>query len=197
MSSITSESVFAVSGGAKGITARCVERLAAHCGCKFVLMGRSRLEDDPAWAANAADEGALKQAAMNELKVRGEKPTPAAVQKMSRSVLSSREIAGTLETIRANGGTAAYVSVDITDADGVKQALREAEAKLGRITGVIHGAGNLADKLIENKTPDDFEWVYAAKVEGLQNLLAAAEDRDACLRRLHEQARELYTRLHG
>jgi NAD(P)-dependent dehydrogenase (short-subunit alcohol dehydrogenase family) len=176
MSGITNQSVFAVSGGAKGITARCVERLAAHYGCKFVLMGRSRLENDPAWAAGASDEGALKQAAMNDLKARGEKPTPAAVQKMSRNVLSSREIAGTLETIRANGGIAEYVSVDITDADGVKQALREAEAKLGKITGVIHGAGNLADKLIENKTPDDFEWVYTAKVEGLQNLLAVTED---------------------
>jgi NAD(P)-dependent dehydrogenase (short-subunit alcohol dehydrogenase family) len=176
MSNITAESVFAVSGGAKGITARCVERLAAHYQCKFILMGRSALEDDPAWATDAPDEGALKMAAMSALKARGEKPTPMAVQKMSRGVLSSREINETLTNIRASGGEAEYVSVDITDATGVRDALHAAANRLGPVTGLIHGAGNLADKLIENKTSDDFEKVYAAKVHGLENLITALPD---------------------
>jgi len=173
MGMITPASVLAVSGGAKGITARCIERLAAHYGCRFILMGRSPLTDDPAWAANINAEADLKKAAMGALKDQGEKPTPMAVNKMTRGVLSSREIAGTLATIQANGGQAEYVSVDITDAAGVKAALDDAASRLGPITGVIHGAGNLADKLIENKTQKDFEMVYAAKVHGLENLLAA------------------------
>ncbi|MGB1288806.1 MAG: KR domain-containing protein, partial [Aggregatilineales bacterium] len=39
------------------------------------------------------------------------------------------------------------------------------------ITGILHGAGNLSDKLIENKTIDDFEYVFGAKIIGLNNLL--------------------------
>jgi NADP-dependent 3-hydroxy acid dehydrogenase YdfG len=49
--------------------------------------------------------------------------------------------------------------------------LEQASAKLGSVTGIIHGAGNIADKLIENKSAQDFETVYRAKVEGLTNLL--------------------------
>lgn len=173
MPNISQSSVFVVSGGAKGITARCVEQLADYYHCKFVLLGRSELTETPGWAADAQDEAALKMAAMADLKARGEKPTPAAVQKMSRDVLSSQEIRETLETIQANGGEAIYVSVDVTNTALIKQAITEATSKLGAISGLIHGAGNLADKLIENKTQKDFETVYAAKVQGLENLLAA------------------------
>jgi NAD(P)-dependent dehydrogenase (short-subunit alcohol dehydrogenase family) len=173
-SNITQSTVFAVSGGAKGITARCVERLAAHYGCKFLLLGRSKHETtDPGWAQSAQDEAALKRAAMEHLKAQGEKPTPVAVQKMTNRVLSQREIGGTLAEIQRVGGQAEYMSVDITDADAVKQAIADAESRLGAITGIIHGAGVLADKLIENKTAQDFDMVYETKVTGLQNLLAA------------------------
>ena len=49
--------------------------------------------------------------------------------------------------------------------------MTEVAQRLGPITGIIHGAGTLADKRIENKTEKDFETVYAAKVHGLENLL--------------------------
>jgi acyl transferase domain-containing protein len=89
-------------------------------------------------------------------------------------VYSQREIVTTLAEIKQAGGQAVYVSTDITDAGAVKTALNSASVyELGTITGIIHGAGNLADKLIENKTEADFENVYAAKVQGLENLLAA------------------------
>lgn len=180
MSNITQASVFVVSGGAKGITARCVERLAAHYGCTFILLGRSTHDsNDPAWAQGIDDEAALKKAAMGDLQARGEKPTPMAVNKMANRVLSQREIGGTLAEIQRVGGTAEYMSVDITDADAVKTALQTATSKYGKINGIIHGAGVLADKLIENKTEQDFEMVYATKVQGLENLLNAVDALDA------------------
>jgi NAD(P)-dependent dehydrogenase (short-subunit alcohol dehydrogenase family) len=173
MSNIQPSSVFVVSGGAKGITARCVERIAQIYHCGFILLGRSKLTDDPAWAQGAGDEAALKRAAMSHLKASGDKPTPSAVNRLARGVLSSREIRGTLQTITANGGRAVYASADITDLDAVRAALQDASDTLGPVTGLIHGAGNLADKRIEAKTAEDFDWVYAAKVHGLQNLLQA------------------------
>lgn len=114
------------------------------------------------------DEAALKTAAMNTLKAQGDKPTPTVVQNMTRAVLASREIRETLARIAQKGGHAEYISADITDADAIKAGVAMASAKLGRVTGIIHGAGNLADKLIENKTQKDFETVYSAKVDGLK-----------------------------
>lgn len=177
MTNITSSSVFVVSGGAKGITARCVEKLASRYQCKFILLGRSPLADsDPAWAQGASDDNALKMAAINELKAQGEKPTPIAAQRLIKGVLSRREIMETLAEIERVGGQACYMSVDITDADSVKSAIDDAQAQLGTVNGIIHGAGVLADKLIENKTQKDFEMVYSTKVDGLNNLLSAVSD---------------------
>ncbi|PCJ33990.1 MAG: polyketide synthase, partial [Moraxellaceae bacterium] len=39
------------------------------------------------------------------------------------------------------------------------------------ITGIIHGAGVLADKYIEQKTVKDFDAVYSTKVQGMTALL--------------------------
>ncbi len=174
MSRVQPSSVFLVSGGARGITAQCVIAMAQRYQCRFVLMGRTRLDaSEPAWAAGHDDEAALKRAAMEDLKQSGEKPTPVVVNKRVRAVSGQREIRSTLEAVAQAGGQAVYVSADITDMDAVRQAA--ASTQLGPITGLIHGAGNLADKLIEQKTLDDFEYVYAAKVQGLENLLSAVD----------------------
>ena len=68
VSSITSDSVFLVSGGARGVTAECVIKLAETQRCSFILLGRSILEDEPKWASEAGnDKTRLKQEAMKIL----------------------------------------------------------------------------------------------------------------------------------
>lgn len=171
MGKITNSTVMLVSGGARGITAQCVIEIARHFGCKFILLGRTALQDEPAWAQSISAEADLKKQAIADMQARGEKPTPALIGKAVSSVLAQREIRQTLAAVAAAGGQAVYLSADITDAAALSDALSSV-AHLGAITGLLHGAGNLADKLIENKTEADFENVYAAKVEGLENLLA-------------------------
>jgi NAD(P)-dependent dehydrogenase (short-subunit alcohol dehydrogenase family) len=167
---ITPSSVFVVSGGGRGITARCVVELARHYGCKFILLGRTVLTgQEPPWAAG--DEAGLKKRLADYLAGQGEKPTPLKVQKLVNEWLAQREINQTLQEIAAVGGQAIYLGVDITDQAALQVALDGAVAQFGPVTGILHGAGNLADKLIENKTAEDFELVYAAKVTGLENLL--------------------------
>jgi NAD(P)-dependent dehydrogenase (short-subunit alcohol dehydrogenase family) len=46
---------------------------------------------------------------------------------------------------------------------------------MGAVEVVIHGAGLLADKLINEKTEKDFDSVFGVKVMGLRNLLNAAK----------------------
>ena len=171
-SQIDSSSVFLVSGGAKGITAKCVIRLASVCKSKFILLGRSEFTgEEPAWARNCFNEVELKKLAMEELKARDEKPTPVKVEGLLKPVLADREISETLAAIQKAGGEAEYLSADITNKEALHKIHPVAE-RLGTITGVIHGAGVLADKMIEKKTSDDFEAVYSTKVGGLEALLS-------------------------
>ncbi|MBF2067747.1 MAG: SDR family NAD(P)-dependent oxidoreductase [Calothrix sp. C42_A2020_038] len=165
-------SVFVVSGGAKGITAKCVVKLAQQSLCKFILLGRSNvMEREPEFANGCFDEATLKKRIMEYLLATGTKPTPISVQKLYNEIASSREIQETLAAIRQTGGDAEYLSVDVTDVTTLKAKLLEASVRMGNVTGIIHGAGNLADKLIEKKNSEDFEKVYTAKVQGLENLL--------------------------
>lgn len=54
-------SVFIVSGGAKGITAKCTINLAQQHPCKFILLGRSELlANEPEFARDCFDEATLK-----------------------------------------------------------------------------------------------------------------------------------------
>ncbi len=183
--------VFLVSGGARGITAQCVIKLAqryhrmGNQDSKFLLVGRSRYtgEPEPAWAADAstpttagaaadAIEATLKSQAAAYLTSSGERPTPRRIQRMVKDVLAQREIAATLRAIEGTGGEAVYVSADVTDEAALRAGVEAAVARSeSPITGVIHGAGVLADKLIEHKTLADFQAVYGVKVHGLENLL--------------------------
>ncbi len=172
VSSITSKSVFLVSGGARGVTAECVIKLAETQRCSFILLGRSMLEDEPKWASDAGnDKTRLKQEAMKMLVDLGEKPTPAKVDSMTRNVEASRTIRHTLARIRNTGSSAVYINTDVTDAKKMGSAILNAIKDLGSVTGLIHGAGILADKLIEKKTSTDFHRVCSTKINGLDALL--------------------------
>jgi acyl transferase domain-containing protein len=167
-----SSMVFVVSGGAKGITAQCAIQMAQHYPCKFILLGRSEFVDvEPEFAQNCESEADLKKRIMEYLQAQGQKPTPMSVLKIYNQIASSREIKQTLARLAATGAQAEYISVDITNVTDLQQKLES----VGTITGIMHGAGNLADKLISKKTDQDFEKVYNAKVQGLENLLTCVK----------------------
>ena len=173
---LNESSVILVSGGAKGITAQCAIRIAEAAACRFILVGRSTvLAEEPQWAAGVSDSQELQARALDYYKAKGEKVTPKALQKAIGAILSSREIKGTIQQIEARGGQALYVSADVTDGKSLASQVKAAVEKLGPVSGVIHGAGNLADKLIENKDGRDFDLVVNTKIQGLQNILQAVD----------------------
>jgi acyl transferase domain-containing protein len=112
---------------------------------------------------------------MQHLATQNEKPTPKKVQALYQQLCQSREIKQTLSEIEKVGGKAEYCSVNVTDSQQVKATLRPIIQRWGEITGIIHGAGTLADKLIENKTEQDFDKVYSVKIDGLNSLLGSLE----------------------
>ena len=114
--SLSKNSVFLVSGGARGVTAECVVKLAETQPCNFILLGRSPLEDEPKWAKPVGeDKMKLKQAAMQVLVEKDEKPTPQKVNQLVGKVEAGRAIRKNMERIQNAGGQAEYVSADVTD----------------------------------------------------------------------------------
>ena len=173
---VTNESVFLVSGGARGVTASCVIEMARAFQCKFILLGRSSASFKiPDYAKNGVDDGTLKRMIMNDLKKQGETPSIAKVQNEYNTIVAKKEIDSTISAIEEYGGQVVYLQADVTDLSGIKQELSKATATMGPISGIIHGAGRLADKYIQDKTEKDFENVLSVKLDGLLSMLAAVE----------------------
>ncbi|MCC9168416.1 PfaD family polyunsaturated fatty acid/polyketide biosynthesis protein [Pontibacter harenae] len=168
--------VVVVTGGARGITAACVIALANAYPCTFLLMGRTSYhEDEPAWAQGINDEKELKQAIFQLLQQSGQTPRPIQIQEVYHKITSSRSIKKTIQAIHDAGGKAVYLEADIGDAEATQKELAVQQARWGKITAVIHGAGALADKLVEKKTEADFAKVYGTKVHGLLNVINAVD----------------------
>ena len=174
--SITSDSVFLVSGGAKGVTATCVIEMAKKFKCKFILLGRSSNEYEvPAFAKTELTDAELKRLIMEDFKNRGEKASLPVVKSTFSKIVSKKEIEATLSQIETFGGQAIYIQGDVTNAVDTSTKVKEVVKSFGEITGVIHGAGRLADKKIEDKSEQDFDNVLSVKLDGLLSLFHAVD----------------------
>jgi short-subunit dehydrogenase/acyl carrier protein len=165
--------VIVVSGGGRGVTAATMIELAKASGASFALLGRSELVSEPAAAQGAKDDASLKRALLDAAVAAGEKVSPADLGRQVSQILANREILATVADIQRAGGQAIYLSVDITDDNAVSKAMADVRSEFGPITGIVHGAGVLADKLLAEKTDEQFNRVFNTKVQGLRALLTA------------------------
>jgi NAD(P)-dependent dehydrogenase (short-subunit alcohol dehydrogenase family) len=165
--------VVVVSGGARGVTAACLIEWAREAKPCFVLLGRSRLQDEPAQYAGITDEAGLKQAVLAATRADGQQPTPAELQAKVSQVLAGREIRSTLAALREAGAQAHYLCAPVDNAVALRVALDEVRSAHGPIRGLIHAAGVLADKRIAEKTDAMFDRVFDTKVRGLAAMLDA------------------------
>ena len=88
----------------------------------------------------------------------------------ARRILALRE----LEALGT--GAVLAVAADVNNIDRMRAAVAEAEAKFGKLTGVIHGAGDIDDGPILTRTEADIQQVFAPKVSGLRVLDALFPD---------------------
>nr|WP_246559337.1 type I polyketide synthase [Geoanaerobacter pelophilus] len=167
--------VVIVTGGGRGVTAATAIALAEAFRPHLVLLGRSPEPSiEPEWLSQLGDEAGIKRAI---LKHAGEKLFPKEVEERYRSIIAGRELKETIARIEASGATVSYRSLDIRDKKEITPLLDEIRRKHGRIRGIVHGAGVLADRLITDKTREQFSQVYSTKVAGLRALLdATAKD---------------------
>ncbi|WP_231114754.1 type I polyketide synthase [Lentzea aerocolonigenes] len=153
------DSVVLLTGGARGITALAATALAERTGCHVELLGRTPIAAEDHRLTHATTEPELVKA-LFEL---GEKDN---VPAKARKVLAEREVRQTMDRLRAKASSVRYHECDVTDVEAVGKVIDDIKARFGKIDGVIHGAGVLDDKLIEAKTQQQFERVWATKVNG-------------------------------
>jgi NADP-dependent 3-hydroxy acid dehydrogenase YdfG/acyl carrier protein len=164
-------SVVVAAGGARGVTATAVRLLAQQQQPRLLLLGRTPLSAEPDGLSAATDEAALIR-----LLATRKHGSPATVAAEARRVLAIREIRETLSVIEQSGASVRYAALDVRDAAALSETLAAARSDWGPITGIVHGAGVLADGLISGKTNEQFGFVFDTKVEGLRALLAATAD---------------------
>jgi NADP-dependent 3-hydroxy acid dehydrogenase YdfG len=160
------------------VTASCARALALRTGAGLVLLGRSpELTDEPPWLRDARTEADIKRACLDHAPP-GERPAPKALGEACRRVLANREILGSLEALAAGGVPAVYRSVDVRDASRVAAVLHEVRSTFGPFRGIIHGAGVIRDRRLEDKRDEDFKEVLGTKLAGLRAVLDATREDD-------------------
>ena len=168
--------VVVVTGGGRGVTASAAIALATAYRPRLILLGRSsQPQPEPTWLTPLTGESSIKKAIMEQAT---EKLHPREIEERYRAIVAARELTETMDRIHSVGGKSVYCSVDIRDSKAVDSLLGSIRETYGPIRGIVHGAGVLADRLISDKTREQFRQVYGTKVEGLRSLLDAAQGDD-------------------
>ncbi|HEX6747358.1 MAG TPA: SDR family NAD(P)-dependent oxidoreductase [Longimicrobium sp.] len=99
----------------------------------------------------------------------------AALALVGTSPAGDAAVAGTLERMAAAGVRARYFAADVSDAEAVRRAVRAAEAELGRVTAVLHGAAVNVPRLLGALDEAGLRAALAPKVAGMRSVLAALD----------------------
>ncbi len=171
--------VFVVTGAAGSITSAITADLAAASGGTFYLLD---LVPEPA-PANLDlkrfinDKENLKRDLFARIQGRGQRATPALVEKELASLERAQAAQSAIAAVRAAGGTAHYFSVNLTDADAVGKIIAQVRERSGRIDVLLHAAGLDRSHSLSDKDPREFDLVFDVKADGFFNLLCAIGDK--------------------
>jgi NAD(P)-dependent dehydrogenase (short-subunit alcohol dehydrogenase family) len=157
--------VVLVTGGAYGITANLARMLADKYHPHLVLVGRSALPgEEDELTRHVTDVQQLRGLLTEQLQAQQQKVRPAAVEAELKRLLKEREITANLAAFRKSGCEVEYHCLDVRDSKAFDALIDETYRRLGRIDGVIHGAGVISDKLILDKPVATFDAVFETKV---------------------------------
>jgi acyl transferase domain-containing protein/NAD(P)H-dependent flavin oxidoreductase YrpB (nitropropane dioxygenase family) len=164
-------SVVLLTGGARGITARVAIGLARASGSHVELVGRT--------PAPVGDEGPVTAAATDRIGLRrvlaqAGGRTPAEIEVTTSRILAEREIRATLAELAGLAASVRYSAVDVRNPAAVTALVDDVYQRHGRLDGIVHGAGVLADRLLVDKTTTEFARVWQTKVDGARALAQAA-----------------------
>jgi acyl carrier protein/NAD(P)-dependent dehydrogenase (short-subunit alcohol dehydrogenase family) len=172
------DSVFVITGAAGSIVSAISADLAAASGGTFYLLDLVPEPDpgDPDLERFTADKEGLKRDLFARIQARGERATPALVEKELAVLERAQAAWSAISAVRAAGGTAHYFAVNLTDADAVAGVISQVRERSGRIDVLLHAAGLERSRFLPDKDPREFNLVFDVKADGWFNLLHAIGD---------------------
>jgi acyl transferase domain-containing protein/NAD(P)H-dependent flavin oxidoreductase YrpB (nitropropane dioxygenase family)/NAD(P)-dependent dehydrogenase (short-subunit alcohol dehydrogenase family) len=165
---IGSDWVILLTGGACGITGQVALELAERFKPTLVLTGRSPLpEAEEAPLTRGVEPPAeIRRILAGQLAGPGGKAALADVEAAYRRLCREREIRATLVALRLTGARVTYLQADVRAGTAFGETIDRVYAEFGRLDGVIHGAGVIEDRRVEDKDPDSFDRVFDTKADG-------------------------------
>ena len=170
--------VFVITGAAGSIVSAITADLAAASGGTFYLLDVVPEPDpnNPDLKRFVSDKDGLKRDLFARIQARGERATPALVEKELAALERAQAAQTAIDVVRAAGGTAYYFSVNLADADGVAAVIKQVRERSGRIDVLLHAAGIERSHFLPDKEPREFDLVFDVKSDGWFNLLRAIGD---------------------
>jgi acyl transferase domain-containing protein/NAD(P)-dependent dehydrogenase (short-subunit alcohol dehydrogenase family)/NAD(P)H-dependent flavin oxidoreductase YrpB (nitropropane dioxygenase family) len=163
---IDSDWVVLVTGGARGITAEVACELAERYQPTLLLVGRSAWpQEESALTAGRMTPQELKAALLEQMRQEDEKVSPSRVETAYNRLLQDREMRRNLAIMQRTGATVRYYQADVYNEQAMVELIDGIYQDYGHLDGVIHGAGVIEDKLIEDKTPASFDRVFDTKAD--------------------------------
>jgi NAD(P)-dependent dehydrogenase (short-subunit alcohol dehydrogenase family) len=170
--------VFLITGAAGSIVSAITADLAAASGGSFYLLDIVP-EPDPAnpdLDRFTTDRDGLKRDLFARIQARGERATPALVEKELAALERAKAARIAIDAVHAAGGTPYYFSVNLTDAQAVAKVVDQVRQRHGRVDVLLHAAGIERSRFLPDKDPREFDLVFDVKCDGFFNLLKAIGD---------------------
>ena len=171
-------SVFVITGAAGSIVSAITSDLAGASGGTFYLLDLvpEPNPENPDLTRFSNDRENLKLDLFRRMQARGERATPALVEKELAALERAVAAKNAIDAVKAAGGTARYFSVNLTDAAAVAQVMEQVRKGSGRIDVLLHAAGMERSHFLPDKDPREFDLVFDVKADGWFNLLRAIGD---------------------
>ncbi len=175
---LDSNTVFLVTGAAGSIVSAITADLATASGGTFYLLDLvpEPNPENPDLKRFVTDKDGLKRDLFTRIQARGERATPALVEKELAALERAQAAGSAIAAVRAAGGTAYYFSVNLTDADAVTKIIKQVRERSGHIDVLLHAAGTERSHFLPDKDPREFDLVFDVKSDGWFNLLHAIGD---------------------
>jgi acyl transferase domain-containing protein/acyl carrier protein len=138
-SKLRQEGVYLITGGMGGVGLVLAEYLARTVQAKLILLGRSQLPAKDTWDEWLSNHDTEDSTSQKIIKIKD---------------------------LEALGAEVLPLTADICDRDSMENAIALALERFGTINGVIHAAGIAGGGIIQLKTPEIAESVFAPKVIG-------------------------------
>jgi len=143
--------IYLITGGLGEVGYLFAEHLAKNYNAKLIIAGRTELPDTGQWLHYSREN--------------------------RQDDGASKKVAKLLNLINL-GADVRYVRANVGNKDELKKAFEEAETSFGTLDGIVHAAGDVSVKPIDQLTPEDCDRYFQPKVYGTQNIGSIISDKE-------------------